>query len=182
VGGGDWNGELSGVVAGEFEGGLGWGAGGRRSGCAGGLGQAVQDGDDGLLLALDVVEDLLHAGHAGLEFVEGVVERLDLAGDLVGFCREGVLAVLHLELHAVDGDGHLVDGVGGLLDEVLENAHALVVGLLEACDGVLELLDLGLELDHVLVDGVSGQSGETHEEESRGGEMKRTGTGHGCGS
>ena len=46
-----------------------------------------------------------------------------------------------LLLQAADGDGHLVDGVGGLLDEVLEDAHALVVGLLEARDGVLELLN-----------------------------------------
>ncbi len=59
-------------------------------------------------------------------------------------------------LQRVHVDGHAVDGVGGLLDEVLEDAHALVVGLLEARDGILQLLDLGLQLDHVLVDGEGG--------------------------
>jgi hypothetical protein len=61
------------------------------------------------------------------------------------------------------------------LDEVLEDAGALVAGLLEACDGVLELLHLGLELDHVLADGVGGRGAEAEEENCSEGERDETG-------
>jgi len=50
----------------------------------------------------------------------------------------------NLLLHGVDGGRHLVDRICALLDEVLEDSHALVIGLLEASDGGLQLLDLGL--------------------------------------
>jgi hypothetical protein len=62
----------------------------------------------------------------------------------------------------VDGDRHSVHGVGSLLDEIFHHAHALVVGLLKARDGVLKLLDLSLQLHHVLVDGQCGGAAEEH--------------------
>ena len=73
----------------------------------------------------------------------------------------GFLLGLHLFLQAFDDDAHLVDGVGALLDEILHDAHALVVGLLQARDGVLELLNLGLQLHHVLADGEGGEALKT---------------------
>ena len=97
---------------------------------------------------------------ARLDLVDGVVQRLDLPGDLVDLSALRLLLGLHLLVQGVDGDGHLVDGVGALLDEVLHDAHALVVGLLKACDGVLKLLDLGLQLHHVFVDGEGGRAAE----------------------
>ncbi len=70
-------------------------------------------------------------------------------------------------------DCHLVDGVGALLDEILHDAHALVVRLLEASDRVLKLLNLRLQLHHVLVDGKRGRSTEDNGgEQDRGGATK----------
>ena len=76
---------------------------------------------------------------------------MNLPGHLFGLGGGCVLDVLHLQAHAIHGDGHLVDRIGSLLDQALERAHALVVGLLQARDGVLQLLDLDLELQDVLV-------------------------------
>jgi hypothetical protein len=112
-----------------------------------------------LLGGLDVLEELLEAGHAGFGLIEGVVEGLNLGGDLVELAGLGIALKLHLALEGVHVEAHAIDGVGGLLDEILEDAHALVVGLSKACNGVLELLDLGHELDHLLADGV-GLGGE----------------------
>ena len=109
---------------------------------------------------LEVLKGLLDAVHARLDLVDGVVEGADLAGDLVDFAAGGVGLGAHAFLQGVDGEGQLVDGVGALLDEVLEDAHALVVGLLEAGYGVLQVLHLGLQLDHVLVDGEGGAGGK----------------------
>ncbi len=47
-----------------------------------------------------------------------------------------------------------------MLDEIFEDAHAFVVRLLEAGDGVLEVLNLGLQLDHVLVYSVGLRKGD----------------------
>ncbi len=70
-----------------------------------------------------------------------------------------------------------------MLDEVLEDAHALVVRLLEPGDGVEQLLDLGLELDHVLVDAETtaaiGCEGGCGNEKQDGGQAKRAVDGHG---
>ncbi len=106
--------------------------------------ETAERGVGGLFLVLNGGERLLHAGHASLELVDGVVEGLDLAGDLLVAGADGILLVLHAELQAIDRGGHGVDGVGGLLDELLEHAEALVVGLLQFRDGVLQRLDLGL--------------------------------------
>ena len=77
-------------------------------------------------------------------------------------------------MKGVDGDRHLIDGVGALLDEVFHDAHALVVGLLKAGDCVLKLLDLSLQLHHVLVDGEGGRAAE-----ESGGEEDGTGEANG---
>ena len=57
-------------------------------------------------------------------------------------------------------NGHFIDGVGALLDEVFDDAHALVIGLLQPGDCVLQLLDLGLELHHVFVGGEGWRRGK----------------------
>ena len=85
---------------------------------------------------------------------------MNLAGELVGFAGLRFLLGLHLFLQVFDDAAHLVDRVGALLDEVLHDAHALVVGLLQARDGILELLNLGLQLNHVLVDSECGGAAE----------------------
>ena len=117
-------------------------------------------GVHGLLLALNVLHQLLQRAEARLDLVDRVVERLDLAGDLVDLAVLRLLLGLHLFLQTVERDGHLVDGVGALLDEVLHDAHALVVGLLQARDRVLQLLNLRLQLHHVFVDGEGRRTAE----------------------
>ena len=140
-----------------------------RIGCGGGVGgEVLQGGVDGLLLVLHGFHSFFQVVKAGLDLVERVVEGLHLAGELVELGVGGVVLRAHLLLEGVDGDRHLVDRIGALLDEVLEDAHALVVGLLEAGDGGLQFLDLGLELNHILVDGEGGRRGEGKGEESEG--------------
>ena len=147
---------------------MGVGAGGRFRSCGcrsrrastAGLRLILHVGVDGLLLALNVLYQLLERPEAGLDFVNGVVEGLDLAGDLIDLSGLRLLLGLHLLMQRVDGDGHSVDGVGALLDEVLHDAHALVVGLLEAGNGVLKLLDLGLQLHHIFADRKGGGGAE----------------------
>ena len=129
------------------------------------LGEIAEQCVGGLLLALDVAERLFDARQAGLQLIDRVIEGLDLGGD-------GILLVLRAELQAVDVDGHLVDGVRCLLYKILEYTHALVIGLLETCDSVLQLLNLRLELDEVPVLGVGRETGESSKEKRRCGEAK----------
>jgi hypothetical protein len=124
------------------------------------LGEILQGGVDRLLLVLDGFHGFFQVVEACLDLVERVAEGLHLAGELVELGVGQVVLGADLLLQGVDGDRHLVDRIGALLDEVLEDAHALVVGLLEAGDGGLQFLDLGLELDHVLVGGENGRGGE----------------------
>ena len=91
-----------------------------------------------LLLVLDILGQLFKTAETGFELVERVVEGLDLAGDLIDLGALRFLLGLHLLLYGVQIGGHLVDGVGALLDEVLHDAHAFVVGLLQPGDGVLQ--------------------------------------------
>ena len=122
-------------------------------GCCDGL----EGGGDGLLLALDGLKGLLHCVQPGLDLVERVVERLHLVGDLVELCRWRLPAGCCSAFCKVfDRERHLVDGVGGLLHQIGKDAHALVGRLLQVCDGGLQVLHLGLQLDHVLVDGEAG--------------------------
>ena len=104
---------------------------------AAGLRQVLHVGAHGLLLALNVLHQLFERPRRALISSTRVVERLNLAGDLIDLAALRILLGLNLLLHGVEVDGHSVDGVGALLDEILHDAHALVVGLLEAGDGVL---------------------------------------------
>ena len=116
------------------------------------------------------MDGLVQLGDAGLELVDRVVERLDLAGDGVQFAVAGLALRIDLLLQGVDGDGHLVDVVGGLLDQVLDDAEAPVEGGLEPLHHIEELLDLGLQLDDLLRGGVrgDGHGGENHGEDGDG--------------
>ncbi len=122
-----------------------------------------------LLLALNILHQLLETCETRLHLVERIVHGLNLAGDLIELAVLHVLLGLHLRLQGLHVDGHLVDGVGALRDEILHDAHALVVGLLEAGYGVLQLLNLGLELHHLLVDGEGGGAAEKDGAEKSGG-------------
>jgi hypothetical protein len=73
---------------------------------------------------------LAQLGETDLKLVHGVVERLDLAGDLVD--APGAILLLFVEgsLQLIDRGGYFVGGVGVLLEQILHDAHALVEGLL----------------------------------------------------
>ena len=119
----------------------------------------------------DAAERLFEAVHARLHLVERIVEGLDLAGNRVYLRALGVLSGGKLFLQRVHVDGHAVDGVGGLLDEVLEDAHALIVRLLggartASCSCWIWVW----ELHHVLVDG-EGWGGREDEREGKEAEL-----------
>ena len=108
---------------------------------------------DVLLLVLDVVELLAGLGKARLELVDGVVEGLNLTGDLVDLALGvGVLLLTGL-LHGLQRLGELVHVVGTVLNQVLHDAHALIEGLLHVCHAIGQILNLGLELNDFLGDG-----------------------------
>ncbi len=98
----------------------------------------------GLLCRRHVLELLAQLGEADLEFVHGVVQRLNLAGDLVDLPGAILLLFVDGGLETVDRGGHFVGGIGVLLEQVLHDAHALVKGLLHLRHLLLQLLDLGL--------------------------------------
>ena len=105
---------------------------------------------------MHVFQLLAHLGQTNLEFVQGVVQRLNLARQLIQ--AAGRIALLFLQvrlqrrLQGVEGRGRLVDGVGVLFHQVFHHAHALVKAALHRGHLLLQLLDLRLQLDHVLVD------------------------------
>jgi hypothetical protein len=113
-----------------------------------------------LLGRLHVLELFADFGEARLEFVERVVERLDLTGELVDV--RGGISLLFLQggLQASDGGGHFVDRVGILLDQVFHDAHALVEAALHGGHLLLELLDLSLQLDHLFAGARSRGDGQ----------------------
>jgi hypothetical protein len=127
-----------------------------------------------LLLALHGLHEFLESAKAGLDLVERVVERLNLAGDLIDLRTLRVLLGLHLLLQCAEIGCHLVDGVGALLDEALKDAHTFVVGLLQTGESILQLLDLGLKLHHIFVDREGGRGAEDGGSEDRSaGETER---------
>ena len=93
---------------------------------------------------------LADLGKARLEFVERVVERLDLAAELVDAPGGVGLLLLQRVLQGAKNDGDFVDRVGIVLDQVLHDAHALVEAALHGGHLLLQLLDLGLQLNHFL--------------------------------
>jgi len=87
----------------------------------------------------------------------------------------GLRLCIDFLLHGVDGDGQLVGVVGGLLDQMLQDAKTSVEGGLEPLHVVKELLDLGLQLDHFLGRGMRGdRRGCESERERCGGEKAVT--------
>ena len=86
-----------------------------------------------------------------LEFIQSVVQGLDLARKLVGMGAAVALLFLQRGLKIGDRRGHFVGPVCALFDQVLQHAHALVKRLLHVGDSVLQVLHLGLQLHHVFV-------------------------------
>ena len=86
-----------------------------------------------------------------LEFIQSVVQGLDLTRKLVGMSAAVALLFLQSGLQVGDGSGDFVGAVRALLNQVLQHAHALVKRLLHVGDSVLQVLHLGLQLHHVLV-------------------------------
>ena len=78
------------------------------------------------------------------------MQRLNLAGNLIELAAVVRGETLHLVLQVGDRRIHFVDAVGALLDKVLHHSHVHVVGLLHARNLVLQGLNLGLQLDHLL--------------------------------
>jgi len=100
-----------------------------------------------LKLALKVLNGLVELSDARLEFVDRVVQRLNLAGCGVDFAAERIVLLVQLLLKGIHGLGHLIGVVSSLLDEVLKDTEFLVEGGLHALHHVEELLNLRLESD-----------------------------------
>ncbi len=116
----------------------------------------------GLLLLLHGGQGLVELIEAGTQFVEGIVHRLHLAGELLQGISLRALLRLGGLLQGIDGGGDFGHAVGGLLHQVVHDGIALVIGLLHAHDHFLHLLHLGLQGDHVSVDGKSaGHAGKS---------------------
>jgi len=125
---------------------------------------------DVLQLSLQILYRFIQLGNARLELVEGVVQRLHLAGDGIQLTVARLALRVNLLLQGVDSDGHLVGVVGGLFHQVLQDAEAAIQGGLEPLHHVEQLLHLGLQLDDLLRGRVrgNGRGGQEHGEDSRG--------------
>jgi hypothetical protein len=102
-----------------------------------------------LQLRLNVLQGFIETGDARLQLVDGIIHALHLPGELIDLVSSRAL-LLHLLLQTGQGLRHAIHVIGGLFHQVLEHTHALVVGLLEALQHVLQGLDLLLELDNFL--------------------------------
>ena len=114
---------------------------------------------DTLLRRLHVLKLLGHLRQADFDLVHCVVQRLDLARELVDFVSALGLLLLQRGLERVQRIGDFIDRIGVLLNQVPHNAHALVEAALHGSHLLLQLLDLGLQLDHLLVDTPGGSGG-----------------------
>ncbi len=118
----------------------------------------------GLLRRLHVLESLAQLGEADFEFVHGVVQRLNLAGDLVDLCGAILLLFVDGSLQLADGGAHFIGGVGVVLEQILHDAHALVKGSHHRGHLLLQLGDLGLQFDDFLAGAVGGSDPDGEEE------------------
>jgi hypothetical protein len=129
---------------------------------------------------LQVGNGLIEFAHARLELVNGVIQRLHLAGGAVEFAGHGFILRGDFLLQAFDGGGHAIGAVGSLFNEVLDHAKARINRGLEALHHVEKLLHLGLQFDNLLRYGVSAhrsQKGDgSHQDysEKAGGEKAAT--------
>ena len=114
----------------------------------------------GLLGRLHILELLAELGEAHLELVHGVIQRLNLSGNLVDLPGAILLLFVDGSLQPVDGDAHLIGDVGILLEQILHDAHALVKRSRHRGHLLLQLGDLRLQFDEILVDGVGGSDRE----------------------
>ncbi len=121
----------------------------------------------GLLRRLHILELLAQLGEADLELVHGVVQRLNLAGDLVDVPGAILLLFVEGSLQLVDGGGYFVGGVGVLLEQIFHDAHALVEGLLHLGHLLLQLANLGLQFDDFLAGAVGGSDPDGEEQRER---------------
>ena len=102
-----------------------------------------------LLGRLHILELLADFRQASFKFVERVVQRLDLAGELVNVGRRVSLLFLQRALQGGDRDSNFVDRVGVLLDQIFHDTHALIEAALHGGHLLLQLLDLSLQLNHL---------------------------------
>ena len=102
-----------------------------------------------LLLRRHLIELRAHFVQTRPHFVERIVQRLHLRGYLVHLAAHVVGLLRERPLQVLDRARDLVHVVGGLLDQVLHDAHALVEGLAHLRHLVLQAFHLGLELDHL---------------------------------
>ena len=106
-----------------------------------------------------------------LEFVHGVVQRLDLPGELIDLATCVSLLLLQSVLQARERRSDFVDSIGVLLHQVLHHAHALVEAALHGGHLLLQLLDLRLQLNHFLIDAPGRHP--SHPEHRQQGEKRR---------
>jgi hypothetical protein len=92
-------------------------------------------------------------GNAGLQLIDRVVQRLDLGRKLTVAGPPLVIFCFERSLQIVDRGHHPVHIVGVLLNQIDDDAHAFIIRCLQVLNHVLQLLDLGLQLDHFLGDG-----------------------------
>ena len=129
----------------------------------------------GLGLRLQVLECLAQRRDPGLELVDGIVQRLYLSGDAVDLPGGRVVLGFDVLGERVHGHGHLVDRVRGLLNEMLQNAHPLRVGLLHLLEAGLQLLDLGLQLNDFFGGGVGARNRDKQRQRCEGEGSERDG-------
>ncbi len=106
-----------------------------------------------LLLRLHIVQILVDLVQPRAQFVERVVHRLHLAGELLQRVSLRPLLVLRRFLHRIHFAGHLGHAVRGLLQQVVHGGIVLSVRLLHAHHHLLHLLHLRLQGDDVFVGG-----------------------------
>ncbi len=119
---------------------------------------------------------LIELGDARLELIDGIVQRLHLAGNGVELAAGPFRLRIELLLQRIHRGGHLVGVVGGLLHQVLQHAEACVERRLKTLHHVEQLLHLRLQLDD-LFGGRVGRSRRGGENESQGGGGEERGCG-----
>ncbi len=89
------------------------------------------------------------------QLIHRIVERLDLARELIHLAAVIALQLLQTGLESSDGRRYLVHAVGVLVHQVLHDAHAFIERLLHVSHLVLQGLHLRLQLNHLLADAPS---------------------------
>ena len=106
-----------------------------------------------LHLALDSLHLRGQVSNPRLQLIDRIIQRLNLRRKLLIACSALVVLCLQRSRQRVHRRHHLVHAVVVLLHQVDDHAHALVVGGLQVLHHVLQLLHLGLQLNHFLGNG-----------------------------